>query len=384
MKRSVIIAATAAALAGGGIWYGLSQRHPEPTPTPAAKRDTDRIRIEAGAPQLAYLQVAAATTRPLPLTDRLNARIAFDDTVTARIFPAVAGRVIALNAELGDPVRKGAPLATIDSPDFGSAVSDLSKAEADASLKDKALARAKILVDGGVLARRDFEAAEADSRASRAEVERARLRLGNLAPGGARVEGERMTLRAPIDGIVADRQANPGTEVRPDAANPLFVVSDLSRLWLLIDLPEQDLGKLRLGEPVNVVVDAYPDARFTATVDRISPLLDPATRRVQVRCRLPNADGRLRPEMFARVNVAARGDAEVVRLPVSALVSEGLYPVVFVETAPREFVKRRVAIARQDSEFAYLKPGAEGGVNPGESVVVRGALLLSAELATGS
>lgn len=382
MKRPIIVA-VALALAGGGLWLGLSKRQAAPVQAPAAKASADRIRLDEGAPQLAYLQVSAAATQPLPVTDRLNARIAFDEAVTARVFPAVAGRVLALHAELGDPVRRGAPLATLDSPDFGTARSDLAKAEADAALKEKALARAKTLFDGEVLARRDYESAEADARASRAEADRARLRLANLAPTGSPADGERLTLRAPVDGVVADRQANPGTEVRPDAPNPLFVVSDLSRLWLLIDLPEKDLGKLRVGESVTVAVDAYPEQRFSALVDRVSPLLDPATRRVQVRCKLPNPDGRLRPEMFARVALASADGAEVVRIPVSALVSEGLYSTVFVEVEPRTFVKRRIAIVRQDSEFAYLKPGKEGGLAAGDRVVVRGALLLAAELASG-
>ena len=386
MKRSVIYMTVAAlvALAAGGFWLTRGGEKPAEKPVAAAGVPNDRVRLPTGAPQLAYIQTVAVVEQALPVTDRLNARISVDEAVTARVFTPLAGRVVALHAELGDKVKKGAPLATLDSPDFGTAVSDVAKAEADAARKNSQLARSKILFDGEVLARRDFESAEADARAARAEVERARLRLANVVPAGARVEGQRMVLRAPMDGVVADRQVNPGTEVQPGSANPLFVVSDLSRLWLLIDLPEKEVATLKPGQPVVVGVDAWPEARFTATVERISPLLDPATRRVQVRASLPNPDGRLRPEMFARVSVASEGGLKAVRLPLAALVSEGLYAVVFVEGKPGEFIKRRVAIARQDSEFAYLKAGAEGGVAAGEKVVVKGALLLNAELASGN
>ncbi len=385
MKRPVIYVAGAAlaATVAGGFWLARAPLAEKPGAVVAAAPN-DRVRLPAGAPQLAYIQTVAAVEQALPVTDRLNARISVDETLTARVYTPLAGRVVALHAELGDKVKKGAPLATLDSPDFGTAVSDVAKAEADASRKNSQLARSRILFDGEVLARRDFESAEADARAARAEVERARLRLANVLPAGAKVEGQRMVLRSPMDGLVADRQVNPGTEVQPGAANPLFVVSDLSRLWLLIDLPEKDVATLKLGQPVVVSVDAWPETRFTATVARISPLLDPATRRVQVRASLPNPDGKLRPEMFARVSVASDGGQQAVRLPLAALVAEGLYAVVFVEGKPGEFIKRRVSIARQDSEFAYLKAGSDGGVAAGEKVVVKGALLLNAELASGN
>lgn len=386
MKRSVIYVAGAAlaAVAVGGLWLARGTEKIVDKPVAAASAPNDRVRLPAGAPQLAYIQTVAAVEQLLPVTDRLNARIAVDEAMTARVYTPLAGRVVALHAELGDKVKKGAPLATLDSPDFGTAVSDVAKAEADAARKNSQLTRSKILFDGEVLARRDFESAEADARAAHAEVDRARLRLANVVPAGAKVEGQRMVLRAPMDGMVADRQVNPGTEVQPASANPLFVVSDLSRLWLLIDLPEKDVGTLKPGQPVVVSVDAWPEARFTATVERISPLLDPATRRVQVRASLPNPDGKLRPEMFARVSVASDGGQKAVRLPLAAVVAEGLYAVVFVEGKPGEFIKRRVALARQDSEFAYLKPGSDGGVAAGEKVVVKGALLLNAELASGN
>ncbi|NTV10993.1 MAG: efflux RND transporter periplasmic adaptor subunit, partial [Zoogloea sp.] len=105
---------------------------------------------------------------------------------------------------------------------------------------------------------------------------------------------------------------------------------------------------------------------------------------VQVRCLLPNPDGRLRPEMFARASVAAPNGEQAIRLPLSALVTDGLYTATFVSTAPGEFVKRRLKVLRQDAEYAYVANGAAGGLKPGEQVVVKGALLLNAELASGN
>jgi cobalt-zinc-cadmium efflux system membrane fusion protein len=333
------------------------------------------------AGQLAFLKLETVATAALPASEPMNARLALADDVTARIFPPLAGRVISLQAALGDTVKAGAPLAILDAPDFGQAIADLRKAEADGNQKRKALGRAQILYEGEALARRDLELAEADARAADAETERARLRLNNLVPVGGHIEGQRLVLRAPLAGIVVDRQANPGTEVRPDAANPLFVISDLRRLWLNIDLPEKAAALARPGEVVHFMLDAYPGSDFSGRVERVGAAVDPATRRIPVRALVDNADGRLKPEMFARATLSAADAAQVVRLPVGALLTGGLSAQIFVQVGAHEFERRPVGIARQDAEFAYLTP--ESPVKAGEIVVVRGALLLASELAQG-
>jgi cobalt-zinc-cadmium efflux system membrane fusion protein len=225
-----------------------------------------------------------------------------------------------------------------------------------------------------VFARKDLEAAEADDRQARAETERAAMRLRNLAPGGG--EDGRYEVRAPIAGTVADRQLNPGMEVRPDLPNPLFIVTNPARLWVVIDLPERDLSKVAPGQPVSVQVDAWPDERFPGRIEKIGEVVDPATRRVQVRCSLANPEHRLKPEMYARVTLLADENRTAVRLPNTALVTEGLYSYVFVEQNPGVFKRRRVQLAVQDRDYSYVASGVE----PGERVVVAGAVLLNSEL----
>ena len=333
------------------------------------------------AGQLAFLRLETAATAVLPGSEPLNARLSVAEDLTARIFPPLAGRIVSLQAAIGDVLKPGAPLAVLDAPDFGQAIADLQKAESDHTLKRQALGRAKILYEGEALARRDLEAAEADAHATAAEMERARLRLANLSPAGSRIEGQHLVLRAPLGGIVVDRQANPGTEVRPDAANPLFVISDLRRLWLNVDLPEKFAALAKPGEAVHFTLDAYPGSDFSGRVERVGVAVDAATRRIPVRAVVDNADGRLKPEMFARATLNAPDAPQVIRLPVSALLTGGLSAHVFVQVGPREFERRPVTLARQDTEFAYLS--ADSPVKAGEIVVVRGALLLASELAQG-
>jgi cobalt-zinc-cadmium efflux system membrane fusion protein len=166
-------------------------------------------------------------------------------------------------------------------------------------------------------------------------------------------------------------------EVRPDLADPLFVITDPAHLWVIVDLPERDLAKVTRGRAAMVEVDAYPGERFPATVARIGETVDPATRRVQVRLDIENPARRLKPEMYARATLIADAGRRAVRVPNSALVTQGLYSYVFVETQPGLFERRRVTLSVQDREWAYV----DSGLAKGDALVTAGALLLNSELA---
>ena len=337
---------------------------------------SDTIKLAPGAAQLAFLRIQPAMVAPVPLAEPLNARIAYDENVTARLASPVAGRVVKLYAEAGDPVKAGGPLVGLDSPDLAAALADARKAEAEEQQKRRAFERAQQVVAAGVGPRKELEEAETDFRVATAERERTRLRLRNLRVSAER-GGELFTLPSPIAGVVAERKVTPGMEVRPDAADPLFVVTDPARLWVMIDLPELYLGRVKPGHLVLVEVDGYPGERFNARIDRIAPAVDPVTRRIAVRASLANPDGKLKPERFARaILVADEAGKRAVQIPNSAIVTVGLYPHVFVETAPGTFVRRKVKLLVRDREWSYV----EDGLSSDEHVVVQGAMLLNSEL----
>lgn len=347
---------------------------------PIPRESPDLIRFESGAPQLAAIKVEPATRMALPVAEPLHGRIAVDEDFAARVSAPIAGRVVELRAQVGDAVRRGSLLAVIDAPDLGAAQADLHKARADEEQKDLAARRARELAEGGVLARKDLEAAEAVLTQAKAETQRARLRVANLDPGNTARSGQmgqRLVLGAPVGGVVIDRHINPGAEVRPDLADPLFVVADPARLQVIIDLPEQYLSRVNIGLPVTLTVDAWPEETFKGTVVRITPTVDPGTRRIQVRCRIDNSGLRLKPEMYAKVTLVNRDGAAAVRVPNSALVTQGIYSSVFVEEAGGTFRKRKVELAVQDREYSYVA----SGLNDGERVVTRGAILLDSQLA---
>lgn len=380
MISNTLKAALAVIVIGGagmaGIHYAGTAQERTPTSIPKESTQPGVVKFAPNAPQLSSLKVAAVKEVPLPASDAINGRIAYDENATTRIVSPVAGRVIALHAEIGDKVARGADLADIDSPDLANAEADWRKAQADEALKRRAFDRAKILFDGGVLARKDYEVAEADYRQAKAETKRTSLRMRNLHADG-REEGK-FGLKTPISGIVADKQINPGLEVRPDQPNPLFIVTDLARLWVIADVPERSAADIHPGQAVTLETDAYPGQRFAAKVDRVGLVLDPGTRRIQVRCSVNNGDLKLKPEMFARVSfLAGDGGEKAIPLPNTSLFAEGMYSYVFVEKQPGNFEKRRVKVILRGHERSFV----DAGLASGERVVTEGAFLLNAEAA---
>ncbi len=352
---------------------GLLAREPRHDEQPV-QREPNLVRYAPGSAQLASIKVISAQEYPVPLAEPLSGRVTYDENVTARVSSPIAGRVIGIAAQPGDTVRVGASLATLDSPDLAAAIADLDKARADGRRKTVALERARTLLEGGVLARKDFESAETDALQAQAESERAERRLANLVPGAH--AAREYALRTPVSGVVVDRQVNPGMEVRPDLSSPLFVITDPTRLWVLVDLPERNLSKVAPDRPVSVEVDAWPDERFPGRIVKVAEVVDPATRRIQVRCVVPNPERKLKPEMFARVLLLSDQNRRAVRVPNSALVTEGLFSYVFFEKGPGAFEKRRVRLEVQDRDYAYVSEG----LSTGGRVVVQGALLLNSEL----
>ena len=349
----------------------------EPAPA-AAPKEPGILRYPPGAPQLAALKTTAAEELPVPLAEPLNGRIAYNENFTARVSSPIAGRIVSIKLQPGDAVKAGDTLLALDSPDLAQAVADLHRAEADETRKRLAFERAQKLHEGEVLPRKDLESAEADLAQARAEAQRASRRLRNLAPGGG--TRENFALRAPISGVVSERKANPGLEVRPDLPDPLYVITDPKRLWVMIDLPERNLSKVEPGHPVAVEVDAWPGERFAGSIEKVGETVDPATRRIQVRCRVPNPERKLKPEMYARVTLLADENQRAVRVPNNAIVTEGIYSHVFVEKSVGVFERRRLNLRLQDRNFSYVASGLKAG----ERVVTSGALLLNSELSASN
>ena len=385
LDKKVVLIGVILGVSAGGSYWALQHYH---TPVavaaeektvvkkPAEQPASDTVHFAADAPQLAFIKIKPAEAFPEPLIEGLNARITYDDNYTARIFPSISGRVIKIAVEAGQQVKAGDPLLWIDSPDFAQAASDNLKAEADLTSKKAEYERAKQLFDSKGISLKDFESAESDWHQAEAEAQRAKARMSNLSGHSAPTVDGKYILRSPITGIISERQVNTGTEVQAGASNSLFVITNTRHVWVVGELPEQELGKIKVGQPIAVEVDAYPNEIFSGKVSVISETLDPVMRRLQVRCDVDNSQYKLKPEMFARINPIINVHSTLPRIPNTSVFTQGLYSYIFVEHSLGVLQRRRVTLGFQEADFSYIKEGLRAG----ERVVTTGAILLNSEL----
>jgi cobalt-zinc-cadmium efflux system membrane fusion protein len=338
----------------------------------------DTVTIPTNAPQRAALTIEPAG-QDAPHCVRLTGRLVWDENVTARVFTPFAGIVRRVGAEVNEPVTRNQPLADIQSPDFCQAQADLRKAQSDFRRAERALTRSKELFEHGAAPRKELDSAEADFASSGAEKDRAEQRLA-IYGVVANSTNTDFFLPSPLDGTLVERNVSPGQEVRPDQmlANmpqitaPLFVVTDPSRLWILIDANEADLIHLQPGQSFSFTTRAFPDQSFTGTVAVVSEFIDPATRTVKVRGTVNNPEHLLKAEMF--VNLTLPGGQKIygASVPQKAVFLKGDKHFVFIEEQPGQFARHEVQVGpEQEGQVAIV-----AGLSAGQRVVTDGCVLL--------
>lgn len=334
----------------------------------------DEVILHPDSPKHAYIKEMVATLVQRPLMDPVTGKITYDETLTARVSSPIAGRVIGSISALGSLVQKGDTLAELDSPELGGAQSDYAGATADLNLAKHAFERMQELYSNGITPLKELEQTEDNLTRAQSEAERARLKLVNLGARGKRMDNH-FTLRAPVTGIVTERNINPGMEIRSDLIAPLFVITDLNQLWVQMDIFEKDIGLIHVGALVHLRVSAYPKEYFTATISYISQVVDEVSRTVKVRCTLPNHDSRLLPAMFATIEVQSDLNDLVIVVPLTALFTEDNSDWLYVNTGDYHYHKRPVKTGLRLKGRAVILEGLQ----PGENLVTDGALLLRTE-----
>lgn len=310
----------------------------------------------------------------------VSGRVTFDDQRVGHVFSPLTGRVARIDAKLGQMVKKGDPLANIVSPDLGQASSDLSKADADLIAAEHDYKRKKDLFAGHAASAADLEASEDAYRKAKAERERTQEKV-RLLRGGAGDVTQGYTLTAPIDGEVITRNVSPGAEVQGQYGSgnavELFTVGQLDRVWVLADVFEMDLARVKVGSKVSLNVVAYPGRTFEGTVDWVSGTIDPSSRTAKVRCSLANDDRALRPEMYATVRLGV-GEQHALSVPRTAVLRLGDQLMVWEEkgtTADGRIRFVRVPVKVGDvvgSEWLPLTDGPK----PGARIVASGGIIL--------
>ncbi|WP_124949082.1 efflux RND transporter periplasmic adaptor subunit [Sulfuriferula thiophila] len=304
----------------------------------------------------------------------VTATIQINQDKLAHVGPRMPGRIVKVNASLGDRVKPGQALAMLDSIDLGEARSSYLQAASEAALAQANFARAQRLNADNIIPEKDYLRARAEHEKARAALRAAgdKLRMMGVVP--EKLSGSVFALTAPFAGTVIEKKAVLGELAQPDAF--LFTVADLSTLWIESDLFEKDLGKVRVGAQAIVTVSAYPGEVFKGRLTYISSTMDKETRTVKARVEVPNPDGRLKPEMFASAAINTTGASiKALIVPEDAVLLLQGQPTVFV--AERDgFEPRAVELGERVQGYVMLK----SGVAAGDSVVVSGAYALKARL----
>jgi len=338
--------------------------------------ENGQVIVEPGSPPASSVSLETAQP-PAAVKLTLNGRIVWDDNVTTRLFTPFAGRVTKIHVETGASIEAGAPLATIASPDFGQAQADARRAATDFSLTEHTTARLRELSEHGAAAQKDVQAAEADLDRARLEKQRTAERL---ALYGAAVDVDQAyVLKSPITGIVVEKNIYPGAELRndqmlantPQLAAPLFVITDPTRLWIQIDVPERDQNHVHEGQTFVINSASLPGQSFTGRVDVVSAGLDPNTRTLKVRGSLSNADRLLKGETFVKAQFSLPPE-KGTEVSSRAVFLRGEKRCVLVEEAPGHFARREVIVGGERGGRMIITNGVESG----QRVVMDGAMLL--------
>jgi cobalt-zinc-cadmium efflux system membrane fusion protein len=317
----------------------------------------------------------------------------------AVIGPVHEGRLVRLYAGQGTRVKKGAKLADLESADIDEAKSDYLKAAADyenarrttaaeIKLAQATFDRTRLLYEKTIAAQKTFQSAEHDLEVAKAAGEssvastkaalsaarRKLLILGLTAADIDRLKGDQnlgavFSLRSPIDGIVVERNATIGATVGSDAS--VFKIIDSSSVWVDANIFEKDLSRVKLGQGAKVAVPAVPGAVFSGKVIFVSSVVDPETRTIKVRTEVANRDGRLKPAMFANVQIITDVERSAISVPQSAVLNDNGQSILFV-SGPGGFEKRVITVGIQSGDRIEVRDG----IKAGEKVVVKGNYLL--------
>ena len=348
---------------------------PAPVPdAPAPILQGNQLRFAPGHPQLALLGMATAAPGKA-ITVELPAKLVWNEERTQRIYPAFAGRVMAIKADVGQQVKSGTLLAQLASPDFGMAQADTAKAGAEARLSQKSLQRQRELFEAGIIARKDLDQAEFDAARTQVEIQRTAART-RLYGGGSGNINQQLALVATINGTVVERNLNPGQEVRPDQSGPgvpaLFVVTDPTSLWVQIDARESEIGTLKIGSAFELVIPSLGGQKFDGKVTAAADFIDPATRTIKVRGVVANPNRILKAEMLATARIERILGAGVV-VPSQAVSLLGARHRVMVQVQPGVFESRDVTLSYQGPKETVVSNGLEAG----EQIVGENMLLLA-------
>jgi membrane fusion protein, heavy metal efflux system len=390
----VLVVVAVALVAVVAVWRACRGRGGPEVQAPAAAEGT----VSLGEAAQKQAGIVTEAVKRLTRSDRVEAPgiLALDEKRTARLGSMVEGMVVKAYAEVGDRVRNGQVLAEMHShvvhdawADYRKAVAERRRRETEQTFARQNEERARRLLDEKAISQQELRRAEADRAAAdeqldmaKTEVRRAEEALEHYGVTNAEdptgESGETIPVRSPLHGVVLEKSITQGTAVT--VGTPLYVVADLTELWAVAEIDETQLPLVQAGRSTELRVSAYPGETFAGRITFVADMVNPKTRRVTVRCQVPNPGPRLKPEMYAQVTLAAGEPREALAVPSGAIQEIEGKPLVFVKTAKGSFERRDVTVGSEADGWVEVR----SGVKAGETVATTGSFLLKSELLKGS
>ena len=393
LRTKIMLAVVvAAAVVLGVMWARLRGS------SPAAHATSTEQRSDASDPpqyvdlsekQAATLKVAPVESRDFEVVKTAVGTIDFNENLLVQVFSQYSGKIIKALYNVGDDVKQGDILFTIDSPDLLQAESTLLATAGVLELQQKTLARIGGLLKSGGMAQKDFDQATSDQQTAEGNFKAAKdaVRIfGKMDAEIDRVLANRkldstLIVASPISGRVVTRNAAPGFLTQPGASPPPYQIADVSTMWMIANVIESDAPAYKLGQPVEARVTAFPDKVFTGRVTNLGSSIDPNSHRQLVRSEIDDPEHLLRSGMFASFKIHVGAPVRSLAVPVAGVVREGDGTMsVWVTKDRRRYTKRTVTVGLQQDGWDQILDGLQ----PGDIVVTDGAVFLSNKLLMGA
>lgn len=321
--------------------------------------------------------IALDSVRYCGIGDEINlsGEVSFDENNVIKIFPRSSGQVVECRVSLGDPIRKGQVLAVIRSADIAGNYSDLSSTNADVAIAKRQVDNAKSLYDNGISSEREYTEARQNYEKALAARGKVQSQI-SINGGSASSANGQYVLTSPIDGYLVEKKVNAGSFIRSDAGDNLFTISDLKTVWINANVYEADIAKVKEGFDVEVRAVSYPDKVFTGKVDKLSQVLDPASKTLRARIVLDNSDLLLKPDMFVKVTVSNQEQTGALCVPSSAIISQDGKDYLVLYNSNDDLDIAEVTELKTVGDKSYIT----GNVKRGQRIVVLNQLMIFNEL----
>ena len=299
----------------------------------------------------------------------LSGKIEANEDKWIKVFPVVGGIVTEMKVELGDYVSKGQVLAVIRSSEIADYQGQLVSATSAVKITEKSLAAAKDMFSSGLATEKDVIAAETDLEKAKADLKRMEQTNSIYGSKGEAIQ----TITAPMSGYIIEKNVTDKMQFRVDGALPFFIIANLEEVWVMANVFESDIARIKTGYDADIKVIAYQDKVFTGKIDRIFSMLDPQSRVMKVRIRIPNKDNLLKPEMFAQINIKYDdGSVQMPAIPAQAIIFDKNKNFVMIYKDNCDIETREIEIQETIGNTAYIK----SGLQPGEKLVSKYQLLV--------